>query len=168
VLARIDGRGEGTVVVGAHFDSAWRSPGAIDNASGVAVLVEVARRLSRGPAPRRSVLFAAFGSEELQLSGARYFVQEAKLGRELPGVAWMINADCVGAAGEIRVLEGDTPGLDSFAFALEGVAAASFVCPLYPEYHRPEDTVELVDPRQLEEAAELVSAAVAAGPPPRR
>jgi Iap family predicted aminopeptidase len=168
VLARVDGRSEETVVVGAHFDSAWRSPGAVDNASGVAVLVEVARRLAAGPRPERSVLFAAFGSEELQLSGARFFVHEAKLAGLLERVAWMVNVDCAAGDGELAVLHGATPGVDHFAFAAEGVRACSFVRFPYPQYHRPEDTVDLVDACLLEEAVELVSDAVAAGPPPPR
>jgi Iap family predicted aminopeptidase len=168
VLARVEGRSDEVVVVGAHFDSAWRSPGAVDNASGVAVLVEVARRLAAGARPERSVLFAAFGSEELQLSGARYFVQEAKLAGELARVAWMVNVDCAAGAGDPAVLRDAVPGVDSFPFALEGVRAVSFVRFPYPQYHRPEDTLDLVDPRLVDEAVELVSGAVAAGPPPPR
>lgn len=51
------------VVVGAHYDSVLGSPGANDNASGVAALVEVARLL-RGRPTRATVRFAAFVNEE--------------------------------------------------------------------------------------------------------
>ncbi len=52
------------IVIGAHYDSAGRSPGADDNASGVAALLEVARlHASRGPADA-TVRFVAFVNEE--------------------------------------------------------------------------------------------------------
>lgn len=51
------------LVVGAHYDSVRGSPGADDNASGVAVLLELARRL-RGEATGRTVRFVAFTNEE--------------------------------------------------------------------------------------------------------
>lgn len=52
------------VVLGAHYDSTPTTPGADDNASAVAVLLEVAR-LMQGVKPRRTVRFVAFACEEL-------------------------------------------------------------------------------------------------------
>jgi len=69
------------VVLSAHLDHLGISeaggnrtffPGAMDNAAGVASLIEVARQLRRAP-PRRSVLFAAFTGEEKGLLGSRHF-----------------------------------------------------------------------------------------------
>jgi hypothetical protein len=80
----------------------------------------------------------------------------------------MVNVDCAAGGGELAVLHDATPGVDHFPFAGEGVRARSFVRFPYPQYHRPEDTVDLVDPRVLDETVELVSDAVAAGPPPPR
>jgi Zn-dependent M28 family amino/carboxypeptidase len=51
------------VVVGAHYDSVWSTPGADDNASAVAVLIEVAR-LMRPLQPQRTVRFVGFACEE--------------------------------------------------------------------------------------------------------
>ena len=51
------------IVVGAHYDSVWLSSGADDNASGVAVLLELARILSRIPL-QKTVQFVAFTNEE--------------------------------------------------------------------------------------------------------
>lgn len=62
VLPGIAAAGE-TVVIGAHYDSVAGSPGANDNASGVAALLEVARLLARDK-PARSVRFVAFVNEE--------------------------------------------------------------------------------------------------------
>ncbi len=54
---------EEIIVVGAHYDTVWLSPGADDNASGVAVLIEMARLLS-GKKLARTVRLIAFGNEE--------------------------------------------------------------------------------------------------------
>ncbi len=51
------------VVIGAHYDTVFGSPGADDNASGVAVLIELARALAEDE-PRRTVRFVAFANEE--------------------------------------------------------------------------------------------------------
>ncbi|HVQ12330.1 MAG TPA: M20/M25/M40 family metallo-hydrolase, partial [Vicinamibacterales bacterium] len=52
--------------------------GAMDNASGVAVLLQVARDLAKKKAPRRSVVFAAVTGEELGLLGSRAYVADAQ------------------------------------------------------------------------------------------
>lgn len=54
---------EGIIVIGAHYDTIYGSPGADDNASGVAVMLELAR-LSADLKPRRRVRFIAFANEE--------------------------------------------------------------------------------------------------------
>jgi hypothetical protein len=65
-------RDEALVLVGAHYDSVPRSPGADDNASGVAVLLAGARAVARSAAP---VGFVAFNAEEDGLLGSRDFVE---------------------------------------------------------------------------------------------
>jgi hypothetical protein len=68
------------VIVAAHFDhlgirQGKLYPGADDNASGVAMMLEVARSILRGPSPpRRSMMFIGFDLEEIGLFGSRYFV----------------------------------------------------------------------------------------------
>ncbi|MEM7264031.1 MAG: M20/M25/M40 family metallo-hydrolase, partial [Planctomycetota bacterium] len=97
------------VVVGAHYDHlgyGWPGGreselgkihnGADDNASGVAVLLEVARLLKKTHQPRRSLVFVAFSGEEWGRKGSKHFV-----GRDHPpytrdGVLGMINLDSVG------------------------------------------------------------------------
>ncbi len=79
----------GAVLVVAHWDHFGRcaSPpaedqicnGAIDNASGVAVLTEAARRLAKGPAIDRDVYFLATTAEELGLLGAHAFAENPPL-----------------------------------------------------------------------------------------
>ncbi len=51
------------LIMGAHYDTVWLSPGADDNASGVAVLLELARRW-HGRRPARTLRFVAFSNEE--------------------------------------------------------------------------------------------------------
>lgn len=71
------------ILLGAHYDAAWGSPGADDNGSGVAVLLEAANILSKQTL-KRSVQFAAFTLEEPQpqtihfLIGSDLFAREAK------------------------------------------------------------------------------------------
>lgn len=67
VLGTLDGTDPARpwVVVGAHFDSVAGSPGADDNASGVAAMLEVARALARERLPA-TVQFAGFNLEEIQ------------------------------------------------------------------------------------------------------
>jgi len=69
--------GASLIILGAHFDSVPGSPGADDNASGVAVLLEAARILS-GLRLRSTVLFCAFNLEELNMIGSAHFAQRIK------------------------------------------------------------------------------------------
>lgn len=69
--------GEGFVILGAHYDSVEGSPGADDNASGVAVLLEAARILSQVRL-RSPVLFCAFNLEELNMVGSTHFSKRLK------------------------------------------------------------------------------------------
>lgn len=73
-----------TVVVSAHYDHVGVRQavngdsiynGADDNASGVVTILEVARLLGQGPAPRRTVVFVAFTGEELGGLGTRWYLQ---------------------------------------------------------------------------------------------
>ena len=69
--------GASLIILGAHFDSVPGTPGADDNASGVAVLLEAARLLSRARL-RSEVLFCAFNLEELNMIGSSYFAKKLK------------------------------------------------------------------------------------------
>lgn len=62
------------IVIGAHYDTVPGCPGADDNATGVAVLLELARRFSCQP-PRRPVRLVAFDLEEYGLVGSRTYVK---------------------------------------------------------------------------------------------
>ncbi|HSO75634.1 MAG TPA: M20/M25/M40 family metallo-hydrolase [Blastocatellia bacterium] len=77
VVGEIPGRErpEEIVVLGAHLDSNDLGPGALDNAAGVAALMETARAiLALGAAPRRTVRFVLFTGEEQGMIGATAYV----------------------------------------------------------------------------------------------
>ncbi len=63
LVARLPGTLPGVIVIGAHYDSYMSSPGANDNASGVAVLLALARRM-RQATPGFALQFVAFANEE--------------------------------------------------------------------------------------------------------
>lgn len=84
---------EPLVVLGAHFDAVIGTPGADDNASGVAVLLETARLLSQA-ALANQVLFCAFNLEELNMIGSTAFARKLKLAEAK--VAAMISLEMVG------------------------------------------------------------------------
>jgi hypothetical protein len=95
LLARRDGVGP-TLVVGAHYDSAPGSSGADDNASGIAVLVELARLAHSWP-PGRPIEFVAFTTEETPRQrdmGSYHYVQD--LARRRQFVNGMICLEMVG------------------------------------------------------------------------
>ena len=77
-------------IVGAHYDSVVGTPGADDNASGVAVMLELARKAARKP-PKAPLRFVAFTLEEppthaTRHQGSRVFVRSlAKTGRRVAG-----------------------------------------------------------------------------------
>ena len=62
------------VVIGGHYDSVPAGPGANDNASGTATMLEVARQLALFPEPGVAVRYVAWGAEEVGLFGSRDFV----------------------------------------------------------------------------------------------
>ncbi|NNM04438.1 MAG: M20/M25/M40 family metallo-hydrolase [Gemmatimonadetes bacterium] len=64
------------VVVGAHFDTVDRSPGASDNATGCAAVLAVARGLSALPVRKRNVVVVLFDEEERGLVGSRAFAEK--------------------------------------------------------------------------------------------
>jgi aminopeptidase YwaD len=81
------------IIIGAHFDSVVGTPGADDNASGVAVLLEAARLLSQ-VALATQVLFCAFNLEELNMIGSTAFARKLKTAGKK--VAAMISLEMVG------------------------------------------------------------------------
>lgn len=95
------------VVVGAHFDSRPRTPGADDNASGVAAMLEVARRLD-GETLGASIEFVGFNLEELQRLPLQFAIGSRAYARWLrrrgARVAGALNLEMLGYTGPDQAL----------------------------------------------------------------
>ncbi len=87
-------------VLSSHYDSASRSPGADDNTSGIAVLLEAARVLADNPMPA-TIIWAAFTGEESGLWGSAEFINRAvENGDNIVGA---INNDMIGWSNDHRL-----------------------------------------------------------------
>jgi membrane-associated protease RseP (regulator of RpoE activity) len=171
-------------------------PGADDNASGSALLLEVARRFSALPrGPLRNVVFIAFGAEELGLVGSHHWVANPPV--PISSVVAMVNADMVGRLRNNRLLVDGTGtaaawpeltkaaatglGLD-ITFGTEGFGASdhtSFTAARVPttflftgvheDYHRPSDTADKINAEGEQRVATLAGRmALAAAEAPAR
>lgn len=76
--------------------------GAVDNATGVAGILEIAELLAKGAKPKRSVLFAAVTLEESGLLGSKYYVAHPSI--PLENTVGVINLDAMSVAGRTRDL----------------------------------------------------------------
>ena len=125
VLARLPGAAhpEATVIYGAHWDANGRGAptpdgddirnGAVDNATGTAELLEVARLFAAGKPPARSVLFIAFTAEEKGLLGSEYYAAHPLY--PLERTAAVINLDphvMLGRARDVELVGGGRTDLE--------------------------------------------------------
>ncbi len=102
VIARLTGteNPELIYVVSSHFDSVTAGPGADDDSSGTAALLEAARMLAGRPQPA-TIIFASFTGEEGGLLGSREFVRRAQADRlKITGA---LNNDMIGWANDHRL-----------------------------------------------------------------
>jgi hypothetical protein len=121
IIGEIKGRerADEFVIVGAHLDSWDLGPGAQDNATGVAMVLEAARAIAaRGQRPRRSIRFALWGGEEEGLlgSGAYASAHESELDRCVA----VLNTD----GGTGRIIGWTTPGREDVMTAVRSLALA--------------------------------------------
>jgi Peptidase family M28 len=127
LVAEAGGRSPRTIVVMAHRDNDGRGPGANENASGTAMLIQLARAYGAPPGfaagalhPNHTILFVSTDGGAFGGLGAAWFAAHSPLRHD---VAAVINLDAVGGPGRIRVeLSGDTPRTASGTL-LETVAA---------------------------------------------
>ena len=87
-------------VVSSHYDSVEAGPGADDDTSGTAALLESARLLARSPMPA-TIVFASFTGEEAGLRGSRAFVRQAQASKMR--VVGALNNDMIGWANDHRL-----------------------------------------------------------------
>jgi peptidase M28-like protein len=176
------------VLIGAHRDhfghqAGFLFGGADDNASGTAVLLEVARVLALAPAvPKRSIFFLSFSGEEQGFLGSRLYISQPIV--PLPKTIGMINVDHAGIgngrltvgitgfeksrAQEIGQLAGLSekldlfgffPGGDHVPFKEAGVPTITVVSGgIHPHFHQPTDTADTIHPDILLSVARYVLA----------
>src|SRR5215210_701308 len=125
VLVRIEGTrgGEGgrqAVMLAAHYDSVPTGPGANDDGTAVAALLETARALTSGPPLRNDVILLFTDAEETELLGSKAFVEEHPWADEV-GVT--LNFEARGGGGPSAVFE-ITPNAREWQL-VEGVARAA-------------------------------------------
>jgi peptidase M28-like protein len=180
--------GEDMIIIGAHRDHFGRQagllfPGADDNASGTAVLLEVARVLKQADVHlKRNILFLSFSGEEQGLLGSRLYVEQPLI--PLKRTKAMINIDHVGVGnGRLTVgmtgfeksvaaqagqaaglggkldLYGFFPGGDHVPFKEAGVPTVTVVSAgVHPQFHQSSDRVDTLDPEILVAATRYVLA----------
>jgi Zn-dependent M28 family amino/carboxypeptidase len=190
VLARLHGTGPETIIIGAHRDHFGRTaglvfPGADDNASGTAAILEVSRVVTSSRwRPKRTLLFVSFSGEEKDLLGSRLYITSPAV--PLESTRAMINIDHAGigngrltvgvtgfdksgaqAAGELAGLGGKLdlfgffPGGDHVPFKEAGVPTVTVVSGgVHPHFHQPTDTASTIDPAILKTAAQYVLALI--------
>jgi Peptidase family M28 len=127
LIAEANGRSPRAIVVMAHRDNDGRGPGANDNASGTAMLIQLARAYGVPPGrpaaqlrPNHTILFLSTDGGAYGGVGAAWFAAHYPLRNDIAGV---INLDSVGGSGRIRMeFSGDTPREPSGTF-LQTIAA---------------------------------------------
>ncbi len=197
VLAWLPGQTDEYVIIGAHYDHLGRGnfdslapsqvgqihPGADDNASGTAGVLELARLLApqRGQL-KRSILFMNFSGEELGLLGSAEWVKDPT--RPLAKAVAMINMDMIGRIKDDKVYIGgvgtgstfkgileeaqkDPPfkieysaggyaSSDHTSFVTKKIPVLFFFSGLHSDYHKPSDTWDKINPTSAARLLDMV------------
>jgi len=198
VLAYLPGKTDEYVILGAHYDHLGRGdshslapsqigqlhPGADDNASGTAGVLELARLFAplKGQL-QRGVLFANFAGEELGLLGSAEWVRNPT--RPLDKAVAMLNMDMIGRIKDEKVYIGglgtgstfqsilnkaeshttfkyeNSPGgyssSDHTSFVTKRIPVLFFFSGLHSDYHKPSDTWEKINAEAAAHLLDLVS-----------
>lgn len=168
VIAEAIGRSPRTIVVMAHRDNDGSGPGADDNASGTAMLIQLARAYGSLPGssagtlrPNHTILFVSTDGGAFGALGAAHFVAHSPLAHDVGAV---IDLDSVGGAGPIRLqLNGDTPRTPSATLvetASARVAAQTGRTPAHDSILR--QLVDLGFPFSLYEQAPFIAHGIGA------
>ena len=194
VIGYIDNQAENTVVIGAHFDhlgmggegSLYRGEapqihnGADDNASGVAVLLQLADSL-RTKHKGNNYLIISFSGEEKGLLGSNYFVKNSTI--DLSKVNYMLNMDMVGRLRADSTLSVSGTGTapvwtqslnalntdfklvlkesgvgpsDHTSFYLQDIPVLHFFTGQHEDYHKPSDDAELLNYEGMEKITSYI------------
>jgi hypothetical protein len=186
VVAYLKGQTSEYIVIGGHYDhlglggqyslapsqTGTIHPGADDNASGAAGVVELARWFSKQPQAKRGILFLNFAGEEQGLLGSAYYTDHPLL--PLKDAVAMINLDMIGRMRDNKLYLGGTASgttlkatvekaipahdlkvdysggpsegsSDHTSFTAHQVPALFFFSGLHSDYHKPSDTWDKID-----------------------
>ena len=197
VIGYIDNQAENTVIIGAHLDhlgyggegSLHRGEpaihnGADDNASGVAVMLQLANRL-RDSLTASNYLFMAFSGEELGLLGSNYFVKNPTI--DLSQVNYMLNMDMVGRLRADSTLSVSGTGTaprwtqtlnannenfklvlkesgvgpsDHTSFYLQDIPVLHFFTGQHEDYHKPSDDFDKLNYGGMEQITGYIYAVI--------
>lgn len=188
VLGFINNGSEQTIVIGAHYDhlgfgaegTLFRGEekaihnGADDNASGVALMLNLAGKLKQAN-KNNNYLFMAFSGEELGLIGSNYFVKNATISTE--AINYMVNMDMVGRLNQdgtlavygvgtspifkqvltasnnkFKIIENES-GIgpsDHTSFYLNDIPVLHFFTGQHEDYHKPGDDSEKLNYEGME------------------
>jgi hypothetical protein len=197
VAGYLPGSTDEYIVIGAHYDhlglgeqfsmapslAGTIHPGADDNASGTAGVIELARWFAAQPKQKRGILFLTFAGEELGLLGSSYYVNhpELPLGQDVA----MINMDMIGRVRDGKLfiggvgtgstlrkfLEEAAPkyklhidyseagygSSDHTSFTTKQVPVLFFFSGLHADYHKPSDTWDKIDAPDAATVLQLVA-----------
>ena len=189
-----------SIVVCAHYDHlglGWPDVrkgnegkihfGADDNASGISVMLELAKYFSKSFNPERRIIFVAFSAEEAGLLGSKYFVENFKK-FNVKKIIGIINLDTVGrlknknpmilgstSAKEWKFIFmgiGFTTGIktdivlqdidssDQKSFINAGIPAIQIFSGPHLDYHRPTDTIDKIDFKGMIRIATIAKEAI--------
>lgn len=184
VIGFIDNRATNTIVIGAHYDHLGYGEfgslnsgepaihnGADDNASGVAALIELARRLSQSNLTANNYLFIAFSGEELGLFGSKSFIEKPTV--PVSQINYMLNYDMVGRLNpaekklglngvgtainwkiyekikvnglQFKTTESGIGSSDHTSFYLANIPAIHLFTGTHDDYHKPSDDEEKIN-----------------------
>ena len=116
------------VIVCAHYDSMYGSPGANDNASGIEAMLRIAENWA-SKKPETTLEFVAFGAEEYGLFGSRFYVNELKDMNEVSKVKAVVNLDTVSAGERLMVWAGPESFLPIVNKGLSGSTLSNYFDP---------------------------------------
>jgi Zn-dependent M28 family amino/carboxypeptidase len=200
VLAYLPGKTDEYVILGAHYDHLGRGtfdslapsqigqihPGADDNASGTAGLLELARMLAplKGQL-QRGILFASFAGEEIGLLGSAEWVKQPT--KPLDKAVAMLNMDMIGRIKDGKVYiggvgtgssfqkvldqakgdsqlkfelsQGGYASSDHTSFVAKRIPVLFFFSGLHSDYHKPSDTWEKINPTDAASLLNVVARA---------
>jgi len=177
------------IIIGAHFDGHDISQGAMDDAAGACIVMEVARTLAKYKGSfKRTIRFICFSAEEIGLIGSHSYVNQHK--DIIKNIKFMLNLDGAGRAARPGVMLQGFPEMipflkkltkdmnypvpiadrlgmysDYFPFVLEGIPSGTLAGgKAFKEFasgrgfgHTEADTVDKLDPRDMQEASMVVA-----------